>query len=344
MNNDKNYVQTYGLSFLEFSGPKPEILISLFDQMGFTKSGEHPDKPISVYSQGNIHFISNPEIGGNAEIFREKHIRGVCSFGIQVDNSKEAFSQAVALGATPAVTTDYDIPAICGVGASLIYLVDEEHENNLFKTFGLKEIVGNFPGVGLIDIDHLTHNLEIGGIKEWVNFYETVFGFKSVTSFDIEGEKTGLLSEVVVSPNERIKIPLNESKDDKSQIAEFVHEYNGEGIQHIALTCGNIYESVVQLRENGIVFQDTPDTYYELIPKRLPENQEPISRLQEQRILVDGGDENGGGTLLQIFAKESIGPVFFEYIQRKENDGFGKGNFQALFESIELDQKRRGVI
>ncbi|MEO0355581.1 MAG: 4-hydroxyphenylpyruvate dioxygenase [Cyanobacteria bacterium P01_A01_bin.3] len=339
----KKFVQTGRISFLEFSGPRPKLLTSLFDQMGFTKLGQHPDKLISLYGQGNIRFICNPSNGGNAERFRREHGRGVSAIAFTVENSRDALRTAVELGAKPADITDYDIPAIQGIGNLLIYLVDEDHERRLFASLGDRTTSCLEP-FGLCDIDHVTHNLRVGGIQRWRSFYKAVFGFSSVRSFNITGQLTGLVSEVVASPNGNITIPLNESKDDKSQIAEFINEYNGEGVQHVALLSRNIYQSVELLASNGISFQDTPDTYYEMVDERIPHHGEDVSQLRESRILIDSEPEYGEGTLLQIFTKESIGPIFFEYIQRKGNRGFGNGNFQALFESIERDQQLRGVI
>ncbi len=264
--------------------------------------------------------------------------------GFKVAQAEEAFLLAVKRGATPATLTDYDMPAIKGVGQSLIYFVDEAGEKALFDQFEYQRSKQCNDSTCLERIDHLTHNLNKGGVERMCRFYETVFGFKRIRSFEIQGRKTGLYSEVVASPCGRVIIPLNETRDDKSQIAEFIRQYNGEGIQHIALTSTNIYTTVDTLRSNGIAFQDTPNTYYELVDKRLPGHGEPLPALQQRKILVDGGESQGGGFLLQIFTKNSIGPIFFEFIQRKGNKGFGEGNFQALFESIELDQERRGVL
>ncbi|MGK7913190.1 MAG: 4-hydroxyphenylpyruvate dioxygenase [Synechococcus sp.] len=339
----KTFVKTGRILFLEFSGPRPQLLTSLFGQMGFIKLGERLDKPISVYGQGDIRFICNPSNGGNAERFRQVHGRGVSAIAFTVDNSWEAFVAAIKLGASPAEVTDYDIPAIRGVGNSLIYLVDADRAQRLFASFNC-QMTPCAESVGLHDIDHITHNLRVGGINRWRLFYETVFGFSSVRSFNITGQLTGLVSEVVASPNGNITIPLNESKDDKSQIAEFINDYNGEGVQHVALLSRDIYQSVNRLQNNGIAFQDTPDTYYERVDERIPNHGEDVSRLRQFRILIDSEPEYGEGTLLQIFTKESIGPIFFECIQRKGNRGFGNGNFQALFESIERDQQCRGVI
>lgn len=339
-----SYVKVLGLSFLEFSGSQPHKLTGLFDQMGFKCVGQDEPRRITLHNQGNIYFISNPSSGGNTELFRAVHRRGASAMGFKVEDSQQAYERAIELGAKPAGVTDYDIPAIRSVGQSLIYLVDEAAEKRLFASLGYdKEKDGQVQGE-LERIDHLTHNLRPGGIDRMATFYGDIFGFAKVRSFDIEGKKTGLYSEVVASPCGRVIIPLNETKDDKSQIAEFIDDYNGEGIQHIALHSSNIYNTVDTLSDNGIPFQDTPDTYYELIDSRLPGHPEDVSELKKRRVLIDGGERQGGGFLLQIFTKNSIGPIFFEFIQRKGNKGFGEGNFQALFESIELDQERRGVL
>lgn len=311
--------------------------------MGFIKIGEDVDRPISIYGQGRIRFICNPSTGGNAERFRKVHGRGVSAIAFTVDNSWDAFLAAKRLGARPAEITDYDIPAIHGVGSSLIYLVDEEHKQRLFASLNCQRMSCPEP-IALHDIDHITHNLRVGGIEHWRSFYKTIFGFHSIRNFNITGQSTGLVSEVISSPNGKITIPLNESKDGQSQIAEFIREYNGEGVQHVALLSRDIYRSIAILKKNGIKFQQTPDTYYEAIGQRIPNHGEDVSRLRELNILIDSEPEYGEGTLLQIFTKESIGPIFFEYIQRKGNRGFGNGNFQALFESIERDQQLRGAI
>lgn len=341
---DTDHVQVVDIAFLEFSGSQPRSLLKLFKQMGFRQVGQHPNKSITLHQQGHIHFISNPSCGGNAELFRAVHYRGASAMGFKVLNSQQAFARAVALGAVPARTVDYDIPAIRGVGQSVIYLVDDAAEKKLFADFDYTRDYVKDDVHCLERIDHVTHNLDRGGVERMCHFYEAIFGFRRIRSFHIDGKKTGLYSEVVASPCGRVIIPLNETKDDKSQIAEFIREYNGEGIQHIALLSDDIYKTVDGLSNNGIPFQHTPDTYYERIDQRLPGHGESVSELREKRILIDGGEEQGGGFLLQIFTKNSIGPIFFEFIQRKGNRGFGEGNFQALFESIELDQERRGVL
>lgn len=344
MKEECDFVEVSGIAFLEFSGNRPHLLTSLFDQMGFNRVGERAEGNICLYQQGEIFFISNPSVGGNAELFRSVHRRGASAMGFKVENSKAAFERAVELGATAATLTDYDIPAIKGVGQSLIYLVDDEHQQNLLELLNYQPEIGANAQSAITKIDHLTHNLERGGLEKMCQFYGKVFGFQKVRSFAIEGKRSGLLSEVVSSPCGRVIIPLNESSDDVSQIAEYLTEYNGEGIQHIALLSDDICESVDRMTAKGIPFQDTPDTYYDLINNRLPGHGENLTELYARKILIDGGESQGGGLLLQIFTQNSIGPIFFELIQRKGNKGFGEGNFQALFESIELEQIRRGVL
>lgn len=345
MNESKDFVEISGLSFLEFSGSRPELLTSLFEKMGLKKGGKNDSKGMSLYHQNDIRFISNPGNGGNAEMFRSVHGRGACAMGFKVGDGAKAYNLALVLGAEPADKTDYPIPAIKGVGKSLIYLVDAEAEEKLFSMLDFIKPTSDAVGETCLQrVDHLTHNLNIGGVERMSQYYEKIFGFKYIRSFHIEGKKTGLYSRVVASRCGKVIIPLNETKDDKSQIAEFIHDYNGEGIQHIALTSSDIYKTLEKLTVNGILFQDTPDIYYDLIESRLPGHGEDVKKLRQSKILIDGGEAQSGGFLLQIFTKNSIGPIFFEYIQRKGNQGFGEGNFQALFDSIELDQERRGVL
>lgn len=338
-------IDVLDLSFLEFSGSHPELLTELFLKMGFewVTPGNEPSN-VNLFAQGSIRFISNPSTGGNTELFRNQHTRGASAIGFKVANAQEAYTRALELGAEPADKVDYDLPAIKNIGKSLIYFVDQTSEDTLFTGLGLGKDQAISSEKELHRIDHLTHNLNIGGIEKVAGFYNKLFDFQFVRSFDIEGKKTGLYSEVIANKTGTVIIPLNETKDDKSQIAEFIKDYNGEGIQHIALSSSNIFNSVDKLKESGIEFQDTPDTYFELIDQRIPDHGENVPELHKRKILIDGGPAQGGGTLLQIFTKNSIGPIFFEYIQRKGNKGFGEGNFQALFESIELDQERRGVL
>jgi 4-hydroxyphenylpyruvate dioxygenase len=236
-------------------------------------------------------------------------------------------------------------PRIAGIGGSMLYLVDRKDGSALAREFELLEGADpNHAGFGLTFIDHLTHNVFFGNMDEWADFYERLFGFYEVRYFDIKGQQTGLKSRAMTAPNGAISIPINQSEDPKSQINEYLDEYNGEGVQHIALYTENIYDTVEGLRDAGIEFLDTPDTYYEIIDRRVPEHDEDLERMQRNRILIDADQETGKKQLLQIFTQTNIGPIFFEIIQRKGNKGFGEGNFTALFESIELDQMRRGVL
>ncbi|MEO6247687.1 MAG: 4-hydroxyphenylpyruvate dioxygenase, partial [Sphingomicrobium sp.] len=202
----------------------------------------------------------------------------------------------------------------------------------------------NDRSVGLHTLDHLTHNVNRGRMTHWAQFYERIFNFREIRYFDIEGQSTGLFSKAMTAPDDKIRIPLNESQDEHSQIEEFLRDYNGEGIQHLALTTDDIFASVDALRANGVRFQDSNDAYFDLIDQRLPGHGHDVEEMRKRRILIDGAPETGGGLLLQIFTENMVGPIFFEIIQRKGNDGFGEGNFKALFESLELDQMRRGVI
>jgi 4-hydroxyphenylpyruvate dioxygenase len=237
---------------------------------------------------------------------------------------------------------ELSIPAIEGIGGSIIYLVDRYGDRTIYDVDFVPVEAGEDRSAGLTVIDHLTHNVRRGNMDKWSGFYERLFNFREIRYFDIEGRKTGLLSRAMTSPCGRIRIPINESQDDKSQIEEYLREYRGEGIQHIALATGDIYGTVDSLVRNGIEFQDTPDTYYEAVDARVEGHEESLAELQKRRILIDGSASDG--ILLQIFTRNVIGPIFFEIIQRKGNEGFGEGNFRALFESIELDQERRGVI
>jgi 4-hydroxyphenylpyruvate dioxygenase len=242
---------------------------------------------------------------------------------------------------------ELNIPAIKGIGDSLIYLVDRYGPKGSIYDVDFDYLPGVDPnpkGVGLTYIDHLTHNVHRGRMAEWAEYYERLFNFREIRYFDIEGKLTGLKSKAMTSPCGKIRIPINESTDDKSQIQEYLSAYHGEGIQHIALGTGDIYHSVETLRAQGVPFQTVPDTYFEQIDARLPGHGEDLGRLTADRILVDGAPTQGGGLLLQIFTQTVIGPIFFEIIQRRGNEGFGEGNFRALFESIELDQIRRGVL
>jgi 4-hydroxyphenylpyruvate dioxygenase len=302
---------------------------------------------VTLHKQGDVNFIINAEPGSFGQRFAQQHGPSACAMAFRVKDAAKAFKRAVELGATPVAMPvgpmELNIPAIEGIGGSLVYLVDRYGDHTIYDVdFVPVPNPGKLRTTGLTCIDHLTHNVHRGNMNKWAGFYERLFNFREIRYFDIEGRKTGLFSRAMTSPCGKIRIPINESQDDKSQIEEYLREYHGEGIQHIALATDDIYGTVDALRANGIAFQDTPDTYYEKVDERVSGHREKLSELQERRILIDGNDRDG--ILLQIFTTNVIGPIFFEIIQRKGNEGFGEGNFRALFESIELDQERRGVI
>ncbi|GAK34347.1 MULTISPECIES: 4-hydroxyphenylpyruvate dioxygenase [Iodidimonas] len=346
----ENPMGTDGFEFVEYAAPDPQMLRTLFEKLGFPVIGTHKTRDITLHRQGDINFIINAEKTGFAADFAKKHGPCACSMGFRVANADQAFERAVRLDATPITDDDRILskPAIEGIGGSRLYLVDGYGGTNAwiedYDILPDAEDRMKQWGAGLTYIDHLTHNVIWGNMDKWRDFYGRLFNFGQVRYFDIKGKLTGLVSRALASPCGKIRIPLNESEDDKSQINEYLDEYKGEGIQHIALGTGNIYQSVDILRDHDVAFQDTPDTYYERLDARLPDHGEPVAELQKRRILVDGGEAQGGGMLLQIFTKNVIGPIFYEIIQRKGNEGFGEGNFKALFESIEQDQIRRGYL
>ena len=339
-----------GFEFVEYTAPNAAPLAELFERLGFTAIARHRSKNVTLYRQGDINFILNAEPHSQAERFSGVHGPSANAIAFRVKDAAKALDALVASGAKPvesgAGPMELRIPAVEGIGGSLIYLVDRYGDYTIYDV-DFRPIPGVDPhpaGVGLTYVDHLTHNVETGNMAKWSAFYETHFNFKEVRYFDIEGKLTGLRSRAMTSPCGKIRIPINESTDDQSQIAEYLHDHNGEGIQHIALGTGDIYATVTALRANGLRFMETPDTYYEMLDERVPGHDEDAHRLRDLRILLDGAPTEDQGLLLQIFSETVIGPIFFEIIQRKGNEGFGEGNFQALFESIELDQLRRGVL
>jgi 4-hydroxyphenylpyruvate dioxygenase len=343
----ENPMGTDGFEFVEYTAPDPEQLRSLFAKMGFPVTARHRSKNVTLHRQGDINFVINAEPQGFGQQFARVHGPSACAMAFRVKDAAAAFRRAVELGAKPVETQvgpmELHIPAIEGIGGSLIYLVDRYGDRTIYDVdFVPVQDPLAVRAAGLTLIDHLTHNVNRGNMDRWAGFYEKLFNFREIRYFDIEGKKTGLFSRAMTSPCGKIRIPINESQDDKSQIEEYLREYHGEGIQHIALFTDDIYASVDALRANGVEFQDTPDTYYEGVDARVTGHRESLARMEDRRILIDGSAKDG--ILLQIFTKNVIGPIFFEIIQRKGNEGFGEGNFRALFESIELDQERRGVI
>jgi 4-hydroxyphenylpyruvate dioxygenase len=344
-----NPMGTDGFEFVEYTGPDPQALGALFEQMGFVAAARHRSKNVTLYKQGDVNFILNAEPESFAQAFARLHGPSVCAIAFRVKDAAYAYERAISLGAKPVHgkvgPMELNIPAIEGIGGSLIYLVDRYGDHSIYDVdFHPLTSERRFAGMGLTGIDHLTHNVHRGRMALWAEFYERLFNFREIRYFDIEGKFTGLHSKAMTSPEGKIRIPINESADDKSQIAEYLHAYHGEGIQHIALATAEIYRTVEGLRGRGIGFMSVPDTYYEAVDARLPGHGEDLDRLKRDRILIDGAPSQGQGLLLQIFTDTVIGPIFFEIIQRKGNEGFGEGNFRALFESIERDQIRRGVL
>ncbi len=340
-------VSITGHGFVEFASPEPHALHDLFRRMGFVAIKKHKRQPITLYRQGDIDFLVNETPDSFASSFAAKHGPSACGFAILFDDAEAAKKQADNNGATPlAPEKGLDLPVIEGIGGAALYLSDKSGWQGLLHD-DFEDIPGvpqNPTGFGLTFVDHLTHNVYSGEMEQWADYYTRLFGFEPIRYFDIRGEQTGLLSKAMRSPGDKVKIPINESSDPKSQINEYLQEYNGPGIQHIALFTDNIYETVESMRACGMEFLDTPDTYYSVIDQRIPGHEENVERMRKNRILIDADPETGKKILLQIFTKNAIGPIFFEIIQRKGNQGFGEGNFKALFESIELDQKRRGYL
>jgi 4-hydroxyphenylpyruvate dioxygenase len=351
----ENPIGTDGFEFVEFTSEQPEAVRAYFEKLGFTAVARHRSKNVLRFKQNEINLILNMEPAGQPAAFREAHGPSANAMAFRVKDATLALREAVRRGARPLATSagpmELNIPAIEGIGGAALYLVDRYGAQSIYDV-DFRPIPGAAEqearnSAGLTYIDHLTHNVHRGNMATWARYYETIFNFREIRYFDIEGKVTGLLSKAMTSPCGKIRIPLNESKGEDGkidQIQEYLIRYNGEGIQHIAFGSDNLYDVVDRLRANGVELQDTIETYYDLIDKRLPGHGEPVEELRKRRMLVDGAPSEGQGLLLQIFGKDAIGPIFFEFIQRKGNEGFGEGNFKALFESIELDQIRRGVL
>lgn len=358
-----NPMGTDGFEFIEYAAPDPVAMGKVFERMGFTAIAKHRHKNVLLYRQGEINFILNAEPDSFAQRFAREHGPSVCAIAFRVQDAKAAYERATSLGAwgfaDKAGPGELNIPAIKGIGDSLIYLVDRWPGKNGAKPGDIGNIgfydvdFEPLPGVasqdalttkgnGLTYIDHLTHNVYRGRMNTWAGFYEKLFNFREIKYFDIEGQVTGVKSKAMTSPCGKIRIPINEEgKEQAGQIQEYLDMYKGEGIQHIAMGSDDLYQTVDALRAKGVTLLDTIDTYYELVDKRIPGHGESVEELQKRKILIDGKKD---ALLLQIFSENQLGPIFFEFIQRKGDDGFGNGNFKALFESIELDQMRRGVL
>jgi 4-hydroxyphenylpyruvate dioxygenase len=342
-----------GFEFVEFAAPagQSEAMHDYFSRMGFTAVLRHKTRPITVYRQGGVNFLLNEDPDSFAAEFARAHGPSACGFAIRFKRPANEVYQAV-LGNGGEPVTDkadskaVDAPVVKGIGDCMLYLVDKYGENgSVYADYlPVQGVVQNPRGFGLTFIDHLTHNLYFGNMQKWSDYYEKLFNFREIRYFDIKGAKTGLVSKAMTAPDGVVRIPLNESNDPKSQINEYLDQYKGEGIQHIALFTDDIYDTVENMREAGITFLDTPDTYFEVIDQRVPNHGEDVPRLAKNKILIDADAETKQRKLLQIFTQNAFGPIFFEIIQRKGNEGFGEGNFQALFESIERDQMKRGVL
>ncbi len=343
-----------GFEFVEFASPQPGVLEPVFEMMGFAAVAKHRSKNVTLFRQGEINFILNEEPGSHAAYFAEEHGPCACGMAFRVRDSHLAYERALALGAQPIdIPTgpmELRLPAIRGIGGAPLYLIDRYKQDRSFYAidFEFFEGVDRHPkGCGFNLIDHLTHNVYRGRMEYWGSFYERIFNFRELRYFDIKGEYTGLFSKAMTAPDGKIRIPLNEEASrGVGQIEEFLMAYNGEGIQHIALICDDLIECWDALKARGLPFMTPPpDTYYEMLEERLPGHGEPVEELSMRGILLDGSTENNDPRLLlQIFSETMVGPVFFEFIQRKKDEGFGEGNFTALFESMERDQLRRGVI
>ena len=361
MTNDlwDNPMGTAGFEFIEYAAPDPVAMGQLFERMGFKPIARHRHKQVTLYRQGEVNFIINAEPDSFAQRFARLHGPSICAIAFRVQDAARAYRRALDLGAWgldgQSGPGELNIPAIKGIGDSVIYLIDRWRGKNGaqegdignigFFDVDFEPLAGaslNPKGNGLTYIDHLTHNVYRGRMDEWSGFYERLFNFREVRYFDIEGQVTGVKSKAMTSPCGMIRIPINEEGNDKQgQIQEYLTAYHGEGIQHVALGSSNIYNTVDAMRASGIKLLDTVDTYYELVDKRIPGHGEPLAELRKRKVLVDG---KAGALLLQIFSENQLGPIFFEFIERKGDQGFGEGNFKALFESMELDQIRRGVL
>jgi 4-hydroxyphenylpyruvate dioxygenase len=354
-----------GFEFVEFASPTPNLLEPLFEQLGFSLVARHRSKDVLLYRQGDINFIVNREPKSLAGYFAAEHGPSACALAFRVQDSHQAYARALELGAQPIeIPTgpmELRLPAIKGIGGAPLYLIDRFDDGKSIYDIDFEWVDGmprHPPGVGLKLIDHLTHNVYRGRMAFWAQFYQRLFNFREIRYFDIQGEYTGLTSKAMTAPDGKIRIPLNEeSSKGSGQIEEFLMKFNGEGIQHVALLTDNLFDTIDKLALAGVPLMGAPnDVYYEMLDERLPGHGQPVAELKTRGILLDGTAAQGGAgakstdaagqprLLLQIFSDAVLGPVFFEFIQRKGDDGFGEGNFKALFESIERDQVRRGVL
>lgn len=350
----ENPIGLDGFEFLEFTAPKKGILEPIFEAMGFTRVARHKSKDVELWRQGDINLLSNYEKNSHASYYADEHGPSACGMAFRVKNAHHAYSEVLKRGAQPLDTAtgpmELKLPAIKGIGGAMLYLIDRYEEGQTIYDIDFEWLEGvdkKPEGCGFHTLDHLTHNVYRGRMDYWANFYSNLFNFREIRYFDIKGEYTGLLSKAMTAPDGKIRIPLNEEAvGGGGQIEEFLMKYNGEGIQHIAFSCDDLVSCLDKLKARGMKFMTAPpSTYYDMLEGRLPGHGEPTEELQKRGILLDGTTEGGEPRLLlQIFSETVFGPVFFEFIQRKQDEGFGEGNFKALFESIERDQVERGVV
>jgi 4-hydroxyphenylpyruvate dioxygenase len=342
-----------GFEFVEFAAPEKGLLEPVFTALGFTHVADHRSKDVQLWRQGRINLIANYQPRSPAAFFAAEHGPSACGMAFRVRDAAHAYEQALARGAEPVETRtgpmELRLPAIRGIGGAILYLVDRyEPGLSIYDIdFRWKDGAPRTPeGAGLLEIDHLTHNVYGGRMDHWAGFYERIFNFREIRFFDIKGEYTGLTSRAMTAPDGRIRIPLNEeARGGSGQIDEFLRAYNGEGIQHIAFSCTDLPACWDRLKALGIPFMKAPpDTYYAMLEERLPGHGEPVEALRTRGLLLDGSTGEDRRLLLQIFSAPMVGPLFFEFIERKGDQGFGEGNFTALFKSIERDQLERGVI
>ena len=337
-----------GFEFVEFAAPDASGLHAFFVRMGFTAVARHRERAITLYRQGAVNFLINETKDSFAAEFAAAHGPSACGFAIRVNDGDECYTEVLTRGAEAVTqkpeTRAIESPVIKGIGECMLYLITDGLDPYVEDFEFIPEVDREPQGFGLTFIDHLTHNLYHGNMARWAEYYERLFGFREIRYFDIKGAKTGLVSKAMTAPDGVVRIPLNESADPKSQINEYLDQYKGEGIQHIACFTDNIYDTVEAMRAAGVTFLNTPDTYFEVIDERIPDHGEDVARMKKNKILIDADPETKKQKLLQIFTQTHVGPIFFEIIQRKGNEGFGEGNFKALFESIEQDQMRRGVL
>jgi 4-hydroxyphenylpyruvate dioxygenase len=342
-----------GFEFVEYAAAERGLLEPVFEMMGFTHIASHRSKDVDLWRQGGINFIVNYESSSPAAYYAEEHGPSACGMAFRVKDAAKAYKRALELGAQPidipVGPMELKLPAIRGIGGAILYLIDRYEEGAAIYDIDFEYLEGvdrHPPGCGFTVIDHLTHNVYRGRMAYWAEYYEKLFNFREIRYFDIKGEYTGLTSRAMTSPDGKIRIPLNEEAGGQGQIEEYLMAYNGEGIQHIAFACDDLPACWDRLKASGVTFMTPPpDTYYDMLDERLPGHGEPVDELKSRGILLDGSTENDDPRLLlQIFSDTVIGPIFFEFIQRKRDDGFGEGNFQALFESIERDQLARGVL